>query len=152
MIFGKLAMNEELKWYTTDQNNSGGYWIENEDVAHYVSVQAKNVAEAKEKFEHITAGYSQYCECCGERWSYDYLEESDGHKVPSYYNQPLNELKNVWNDTHVVFYFADGTRRYGKFTKNVLIEVDCAGKNSTEKNPTNDNNMVDFARVLNFIA
>lgn len=124
-------MKQKLKWFTVDQNNSGGYWHENEDVAHYVSVQAYNAEEAKSKLNKITSGYMGYCECCGPRWWFCF-DDSDGHDVPSYYNQPLNELKTVWSNTHVVLHFADGNRRYGKFTKDGLVEVDCAGKESKE--------------------
>lgn len=127
-------MEQQLKWFTVNQNNSGGYWYENKDVAHYVSVQARNAKEALYRLKDITSGYTSYCECCGKRWSF-YFGDSDGHDVPSYYNQPLNELKTVRNDTHVVFHYADGNRRYGKFTKNGLVEVDCAGTASKKLLP-----------------
>jgi len=57
-----------MKWYTVSQNNSGGYFIQNDDVDQYVSVQASTKEEAEEKLEEITSSYSEYCNCCGERW------------------------------------------------------------------------------------
>jgi len=57
-----------MKWYTVNQNNSGGYFIENEDVHQYLSIQAETEDSAKEKFYSVISEYSEFCECCGERW------------------------------------------------------------------------------------
>ena len=55
------------KFYTIDQNNSGGYYIKNEYVDYYVSVQASSVEEAEKFLENIVEDYSDYCACCGTR-------------------------------------------------------------------------------------
>ena len=57
------------KFYTISQNNSGGYFIENDDVDYYVSVQADSLYEAEKLLEDIVEDYSEYCDCCGLRWT-----------------------------------------------------------------------------------
>jgi hypothetical protein len=53
----------DLKWWTVRQNNSGGYWITDDDVAMFVMIQAPNVEEAKAIFDRVTAHAQEYCEC-----------------------------------------------------------------------------------------
>lgn len=55
--------------YIFRQNNSGGYFIENEVVSKYIVIQATTEEKAIEILADITIGYSEYCPCCGERWS-----------------------------------------------------------------------------------
>jgi hypothetical protein len=50
------------------QNNSGGYFIENEEVHCYVAVEEIDKARAINKFYEIVRPYSSFCPCCGERW------------------------------------------------------------------------------------
>ena len=45
-----------MKYFTVTQNNSGGYFIENETVGAYVIVQAKSANEAIEKLKDIIYG------------------------------------------------------------------------------------------------
>lgn len=55
--------------YMFRQNNSGGYFIENEVVSKYVVIQVNTEEKAIEILAEITEDYSEYCPCCGERWS-----------------------------------------------------------------------------------
>lgn len=55
-------------FYTVIQNNSGGYFIDNKDVAQVVTVEANTNYEAQRLLENITNDYGEYCECCGFRW------------------------------------------------------------------------------------
>ena len=57
------------KFYTISQNNSGGYFIQNDYVDYYVSVQANSAYEAEKLLENIVEDHSDYCDCCGTRWS-----------------------------------------------------------------------------------
>ena len=79
------------KFYTISQNNSGGYFIENDDVDYYVSVQADSPYEAEKLLERVVADHSDYCECCGTRWSTYLSEEGD---TPTMYGTPLVEMKD----------------------------------------------------------
>lgn len=68
----------ETKFYTYWQNNSGGYILtdKNDGIADYVIVEARNMEEANNRMDSITCGYTDYCECCGERWD-DYPAEEE---------------------------------------------------------------------------
>lgn len=61
-----------MYYFVFDQNNSGGYWIENDDVASTVIIESDSKEDAVDKMEEITDAYSEYCPCCGERWCFDY--------------------------------------------------------------------------------
>jgi hypothetical protein len=77
-----------LKWYHFSQNNSGGYFIVDDEVANDVFIQERNVQAAVSKAEDLFADRSQFCDCCGQRWSTSYIDESDGHPVPMIYGEP----------------------------------------------------------------
>lgn len=50
------------------QNNSGGFFIDNEDVSVFVAVEGTDQYDAHRRFNYIVAHHSSYCSCCGERW------------------------------------------------------------------------------------
>lgn len=50
------------------QNNSGGYFIDNEDVSVFVAVEGTDQFDAYSRFNYIVAPHSSYCSCCGVRW------------------------------------------------------------------------------------
>jgi len=104
-------LNHEVKtkFFTESQNNSGGYFIRNEHVDHYVIVEATSVQEAKQKLAEITEDYSEFCGCCGERW-YPYWSESDGKDIPMIYGTPVEEYRDMWQGGAIVYYY-DGTKR-----------------------------------------
>ena len=63
-----------MKFFTFYQNNSGGYFLEDEDVDQYVVIHAKNHYEANDKaqdlgiyFDGVKKGRD--CDCCGDRWN-----------------------------------------------------------------------------------
>lgn len=99
-----------MKWFTYDQNNSGGYFIDNDEVTHMICVQAENADAANAKAEEITKEYGEYCECCGERW---YINEvdGDGFDVPSHYGEPLSSSQPSHYRKYAVLHFASGEMR-----------------------------------------
>lgn len=99
-----------MKWFTYDQNNSGGYFIDNDQVSHLICVQAETAKEANEKASVITEDFSEWCECCGERW---YLSErdSDGADVPAQYGKALSESSPCYSRKTAVLHFANGEVR-----------------------------------------
>lgn len=99
----------ETKFFTVSQNNSGGYFIDNEDVGHYVIIEAQNVKEAERKISEITEDYSEYCECCGERW-FAWWDDKDGKDEPMIYSTPVAEYRDMWGGSAIVYYY-DGTKR-----------------------------------------
>lgn len=103
-----------LKWFVFDQNNSGGYYIENDVVGSKLFVQAPSAEEASNIAAELTEPYSEFCECCGERW-YLYNAESDGYNVPTVYDKPvvvngrIDEKAIGWFGEQAVFYPYNGT-------------------------------------------
>lgn len=110
-----FKVEEGLKWWNFNQNNSGGYLILNEDVLEDVFIQARSKEEASNKAEEIFSDYSSFCECCGERWStYCYYEGKD---VPMIYETPITEMKTRPYRYNCVLYFANGDRKYYTYGK-----------------------------------
>ena len=82
-----------------------GYFIENDEVDQYVLIQAPS----KEAFQHIaskiTEDHSEWCECCGERWSIYYV---DGTPEPLIYGTNVYEAKAEWYRERAILYHFDG--------------------------------------------
>ena len=101
------------KFYTLNQKNSGGYFIKNDDVDYYVSVEADSPKQAQELLEKIVENHSDFCPCCGERWGI-WLGDKDSCEVPSIYGIPLTEMKDqntFWLEEKVaIIYYSDGTK------------------------------------------
>ena len=89
-------------FFTLVQNNSGGYFIINDDVSEFVIIEANNVIEATKRAKEITKDYMEYCFCCGERWDYDFTED-DKYDKPSIWGNPINE-----KDSGIRIYYLDG--------------------------------------------
>lgn len=110
----------ETKFYTEGQNNSGGYFIDNEDVGHYVIIEAENAEQAEKKLNEIVEGYSEYCDCCGERWN-AYWTADSGTTEPTIYGEPVAEYHSMWGG-HAVIYYYDGTKKRIKLGGNEVSE------------------------------
>ncbi|MNB81421.1 hypothetical protein D3C75_282030 [compost metagenome] len=80
----------QTNYFHFRQNNSGGYFIVNDDVAINLIVEAMNANDAEQRMYDITADYSQYCSCCGERWS-SWIDDEDGTTEPTIYGRKLDE-------------------------------------------------------------
>ena len=115
------------KFYTLNQNNSGGYLIKNDDVDYYVSVEADSPEQAQEVLEKIVENHSDFCSCCGERWGI-WLDETDACEVPSSYDTPLVEIKDkdtFWLKEKVaIIYYADGTKERLKCIDNSVEKLE----------------------------
>jgi len=97
------------KFFHVRQNNSGGYFINNDEVAAHLIIEARNAAEAESRMHEITAPFSEYCPCCGERW---YLSEDDddGTDMPTIYGKPAEEYED-WFASSAVIHYYDGSKR-----------------------------------------
>ena len=101
----KQTIEVDLKWYETRQNNSGGRFIVDDAVAHFVLVQATSAQEAQRKLEELTEPSSDdWCECCGERW-YISVAEGDGTDKPTLYDKPLEEYDAWFRDEARLHYY-----------------------------------------------
>lgn len=97
---------------TFRQNNSGGYYIENDDVAAYVIVEGNNVKEILDKANKIFKDYREYCPCCGERWQ-NRKTEYDLTNEPMIYSCSAYKYKAGWLEgKRAVIYKIDGTKEF----------------------------------------
>lgn len=97
-------------FYTIRQINSGGYYIDNEYVSNFISVEANSVEEAEEKLENIVEDHLEYCSCCGRRWDID-IDEEDGDLIPMIYEEPYNNCTDTfWNRGSIIIYYSDGRK------------------------------------------
>jgi hypothetical protein len=111
-------------FYEYNQNNSGGHFIMDEDIAHFVIIEARSGEEADVIAERIgiyfngTDDDGPDCPCCGDRWHTSY---GDGDEVPSIYGRPADqygsELKrdgrDMWTPIgkpYAYIYYADGRK------------------------------------------
>jgi hypothetical protein len=111
-------MKKELdtKFWVLNQNNSGGYYINNEIVKEYVIIEARNVENCQQKAGNIFEDYRECCSCCGERWDDDLLIEDESTKTPNIYAKEINlEAELSPDDGNVVIYFIDGTQKYYRY-------------------------------------
>lgn len=89
----------KTKFYTLNQNNSGGYFIvdDNAGVARFLIIEAKDAAQALRVMEGISydcANFFEFCNCCGERWS-SWIQNDDGVEKPEIYGEPAQEYMNT---------------------------------------------------------
>lgn len=95
------------------QNNSGGHFIVNDDVAHYVIIEADTWRQANAKAEDIGLYFDGDGDCptCGTRW--DSAEYTKGSDVPSIYGAPLLEFKHSfpsYMEEKIYVYFKDNRK------------------------------------------
>lgn len=124
----RAVAQPELKYFTFRQNNSGGSFVDGDNVAIYVIVEARDADEANDiaeskgvYFDGSDAGID--CECCGDRWSP--VHDADGMSVPSVYGQPItfgvSNTNEPWEPNMLrdgmVIHYHDG-RRYKIGEKN----------------------------------
>lgn len=104
---------EELYWWYFNQNNSGGYHIENEEVLSSVFIQAPDFDTMCEKARDLFSSYSEYCECCGERWDLPWSHEKGTEEPCMDGRWPLEEIKpNYYNSEGVLHYYNGEVKYY----------------------------------------
>ena len=106
---------QRLLWFTFSQNNSGGRFVEDENVCETVCIQAVSAADAVAKAETFMDN-SDSCPCCGERWSF-WVDDSDGCAVPSVYGEPIETTAPSYFREKARLHYIDGmveTVEFGK--------------------------------------
>lgn len=105
-----MERNIQTKFFTFNQNNSGGYLIENDDVAKHLIIEAQNAENAIGKMYDITSDYSEYCPCCGKRWS-EWIDDDDGTEEPMVYDIEIKEspYQSSFGSSTIIYYY-DGTK------------------------------------------
>jgi len=83
------------KFYTFNQNNSGGSFVFDEEagITHFVVIEALDEKHAISRAEDIGIYFNGVnsgsdCECCGDRW----YEPYDGHEYPEVYGENVRGL------------------------------------------------------------
>jgi hypothetical protein len=111
-------------FYEYNQNNSGGSFLMDEDVAHHVIIEARSAEAADAIAENIgiyfngTEDDGPDCPCCGDRWRSAY---GDGDEVPSIYGSPADQYdsglkrdsRDMWTpigEPYAYIYYADGRK------------------------------------------
>jgi hypothetical protein len=101
-------------FYQFRQNNSGGSFVENNKVAHFVIIEAEDHVQANEIAESIGIYFDGCekeldCDCCGDRWSE--VEEGEGDETPVLYGEPINKYDDWFcnkGDVYCYLYKLDG--------------------------------------------
>lgn len=104
-------------FYTFIQNNSGGEWIFNENLAHFTIVEANtydDALEIAEKLEIYFNGVARGidCSCCGDRWD-DY--NNNNSQTPKIYEKDISEQTFYhWGkdtDAQVIVHYLNGDKK-----------------------------------------
>ncbi len=108
---GEIAATE-LLWFYFDQNNSGGRFVQDENVGEGVLVQDFSAEKAIERAREFMDN-SDSCPCCGDRWSPEYVKDEDGTRDPLIYDKPLSEWKPFHHNGYcVLHHFGGKVTRY----------------------------------------
>lgn len=83
-------------FFTFDQNNTGGGYVENDSVCRYVIIQADNFEDANSIAETVGIYFDGCesgidCDCCGDRWDRQ-SSNNDGTVLPELaYGEPIRD-------------------------------------------------------------
>lgn len=110
-------------FYTYRQENSGGYYIQNNDVDRFVIVEGNNHQDIQETANRIFENHSEYCECCGKRWNdcdEDWCELTDEPMIES---TSVYEVEDYWyKGYYAIIYYKNGEKEIVKLCKRLLHE------------------------------
>lgn len=114
-----MTLFSENKFYTYIQNNSGGYFVNDNKhgICETVIVQAGSARSAWKRLKSIgkdVEGFWDFCPCCGERWN-DWMGATDGTKQPTYYGDPIEKAPSGFFRERCFVHYLDGTFKECKF-------------------------------------
>lgn len=137
-VEGKMMTTGQTYFYVFIQNNSGGYFVTDENIASEIVIEATDENQAAKRLIEIVdqkPEYTEFCPCCGERWYpefndgvYTHYLVSDGH---------LEEFEKERDGHEAVFYPLGGEHRripwvrYGMYKYLPCQEFDLEDKNMT---------------------
>jgi hypothetical protein len=143
----KSTQELKLVYWEFDQNNSGGSFVENEELAHRVIIEAYSSEEACSKATEIGIYFNgcdegMDCPCCGDRWYPPYsnieipyywssMNFERAEKIASLYDAepvPVRDTRHIYrdNDMAVLFKSIDGyaqflAEEYGSTSPDVIV-------------------------------
>ena len=102
-------------YYMYSQNNTGGRFDVDDEVAHYVLIEATSPEDsdriAQSHGIYFDHGYNRDCSCCGTRWSE--AGTYDATKTPQIYGKSVEEALadnfGGWRKKAIVYYI-DGSK------------------------------------------
>lgn len=104
-------------FYTYDQNNSGGHFDVDDDVACNVIIEADSAEEADARAEEIGIyfddDYEIDCSCCGTRWSRVWSDD-EGKETPQIGSKDPADHSCWWTpigDAYAHIYYKNGTKK-----------------------------------------
>lgn len=117
-IVEKVKDNKS-KFYTYSQNNSGGWFENNENVCEYVIIEAKSAEHANNIAESIGIYFDGCsdgidCSCCGDRW-YEQCDDKNGEDEPMIYGKSVHEMTNSLFRSECIVHYLDGRKERVKF-------------------------------------
>lgn len=109
----------DAKFYTFYQNNSGGYFIKNDEygICETIIIQYYSMDDAREKLNNIgknVPGFDSYCSCCGERWDDCDITPYD---TPCIFGIPIDDAEEGWCRKRVFVHYLDGSLKEFKLKK-----------------------------------
>lgn len=102
-----------MPFFHFSQNNSGGFFIENDRVQSNVIIEAINAGEANVRAEEVGIYFNgcyigEDCDCCGDRWYRAY--PAIAKVVPSIYDIPVEEFEYRGYNRGAWVYYSDGRK------------------------------------------
>ena len=96
---------------TFAQNNSGGYFIQNEDVDVFVIIEGDSLRDILDRANDIFRDYREYCRCCGERWDDYYISKDGLDEEPKIYGESVYEFTDSYYEgCKAIIYRKNGTK------------------------------------------
>ena len=117
-------------FYTFNQNNSGGAFVINDRVCHFVIIEADTAEQANDKAEDIGIYFNGVraeidCSCCGDRW-YSQWHEDAGEETPTIFGGQPSEYSSFAkvNEVYCRVYYKDGiVKEYRKGSDNTYTVI-----------------------------
>jgi hypothetical protein len=98
-------------FYVFSQNNSGGYFVKDENVAPEIIIEATEEVLAMARLDEILSQkpeYTNFCPCCGRRW---YPEHSDVYLRYWVSDEQYEEFEAERDGYEAMFYPLEGEHR-----------------------------------------
>jgi hypothetical protein len=103
-------------FYRYDQNNSGGSFETNDNVACNVIIEAESAKEADARAEEVGIYFDDNCQidcpCCGSRWSRAWSDDS-GKETPQINGKDPADFRCTWTKVgkpYAHIYYKNGTK------------------------------------------
>lgn len=107
-----MMITGQTYFYVFMQNNSGGYFVTDENIASEIVIEAIDENQAAKRLIEIVGQkpeYTEFCPCCGQRW---YPEYDDGVYTRYWVSDECFEEFEKERDGHeAIFYPLGGEQR-----------------------------------------